>query len=184
MPQRRRPAAHERPDNAWPPAGTHLCRCLSAEHDKTHKYPCVILRWQTSGVAYEFDDYIWLTPRTAKRLRVAAVVLGALPATAKTPDWPDEALAVADRLVHNAPGKKAMVTVIRTRWHRRKLRQVAFSGYAAPSESPDAEGPPPVPTPRPAPPPDAPPRAAVVPTTAEAEDEPGEPELTLDQIPF
>lgn len=136
-------------NNAFPPPGKYLCRCIEAKPwtSPNKKTPAAMLTFVTQDGLYQFEDPVFVTGKALNRLSLVAQHLCNM---AKTVQLPDDNLAAAKQLARyitdNAKGQDALLTVeeqeeqymvengpdvgqVRTR-HRRR---VAFGGYERPA---------------------------------------------------
>ncbi len=139
-------------NNAFPPAGKHLCRCIDAKPwtSPKKKTPAAMLTFVTQDGLYQFEDPVFVSPKALSRLSLVAQRLCQL---GKAIELPDDDMAAARQLARyitdNAKGQDILLTIeeseeqyliqegpdlgqVRTRTRRR----VAFGGYEILPETP------------------------------------------------
>ena len=135
-------------NNAFPPPGKYLCRCIEAKPwtSPKKKTPAAMLTFVSQDSLYQFEDPVYVSPKALSRLSLVAQRLCHLD---KTIELPDDDMAAAKQLARyitdNAKGQDILLTIeeseeqyliqegpdvgnVRTR----KRRRVAFGGYEVP----------------------------------------------------
>ena len=99
----------------WPPAGEYACRCMLVEAGSSARKqtPFVSLTWQTEDAEYVFNDDIYVTPKTLKRLVLVAKRVCNAADEMELPDDDGQAAKDLARFIYdNAQGKRCMVEVV------------------------------------------------------------------------